>query len=189
MKPLLLSSLLGAVVAFLWGMISWMVLPWHDAQIKKFTDEAKVAEVVKANAPVHGIYVMPYSDKTQSMEQAMRAMQAGPFAYAVVRPGEKNVSMGTRMAISFGIQFVGAFLLSALLLCVRPMRYWGRVMFVVLAALAGGILSHLPPWNWWETPDHWTLTHLADLAIGWALAGMVLARFANPARVAQEGGM
>jgi hypothetical protein len=181
MKPLLLSSVLGALVAFVWGFISWTVLPWHKTL--SFTNDAEVAEVVGKNAPEHGVYLLPGEkgrDQAAMADWQKRAA-TGPFMYAVVRPGTKEFSMARLLAGSFGIQFVGAFIISALLLTARPMAYAVRVLFVVLVVLSGGVLSHLPGWNWWETPTHSVLVELVDLAIAWALAGLVIAKFANPA--------
>ncbi|MEQ1853917.1 MAG: hypothetical protein ABMA01_20290 [Chthoniobacteraceae bacterium] len=180
MKPLLLSSILGALVAFFWGFLSWTVLPWHKTL--SFSDDEEVAAVLRKNAAVHGIYMLPGEKGRDqaAMEKWQKQAVAGPFMFAVVRPGSAEISMGRLMAGSFGIQFIGAFLISALLLTARPMAYGVRVLFVVIVALAGGVLSHLPGWNWWETPTSWVLVQLVDLAIGWALAGLVIAKFANP---------
>jgi hypothetical protein len=180
MKPLLLSSVLGGLVAFVWGFISWTVLPWHKTLA--FRDDAEVGAVLRKNAPEHGIYLLPgeRSRDQAAMKKWQEDAAAGPFMFAVVRAGKAEISMPRLLAGSYGIQFVGAFIISALLLTARPMAYAVRVLFVVLVALAGGVLSHLPGWNWWETPTHWVLVELTDLAIAWALAGLVIAKFANP---------
>jgi hypothetical protein len=58
MKKLLLSSLLGGLIAFIWYALSWTHLHLHPTQ--KFTNESAVAEVLKANAaPEAGVYVLP----------------------------------------------------------------------------------------------------------------------------------
>lgn len=178
MKPLLLSSILAAIVAFAWGAFSWTVLPWHHT--KSFANDAEVAAVIAKNATAPGVYLVPAEKggAPEAMKEWQVQAENGPFMFAVVRPGKASISMGRLLAGSLMIQFVGAFLISALILCARPMRYWVRVLFVVLVALAGGVLSHLPAWNWWEVPTAWVLVELTDLAIAWFLAGMVIARFA-----------
>ena len=45
-KNLLLSVLAG-VVLFVWGFISWAVLPWHNMVANKFTSKAAVTQALK----------------------------------------------------------------------------------------------------------------------------------------------
>ena len=58
-RSFLMGGFVGGVVLFVWGAVSWMVLPWHNMTLNTFTDEDKVANVLIANAPVRGIYVYP----------------------------------------------------------------------------------------------------------------------------------
>ena len=60
MKKIILSALTGAVVAFIWGMLSWMALPWHHNNFSGLSNEAVVGETIKVNAPKEGIYFLPY---------------------------------------------------------------------------------------------------------------------------------
>jgi hypothetical protein len=175
MKKLLLSSVAGGLITFVWLAISWMMIPWH--QMDQFKNDAAVAEVLRQNAPEHGVYAVPNAcvDKSQ-MEAQMAKASAGPFAFMIVRPGASEISMGRNMVLLFLQQAVGAFLIASLLMCARPLPYEARVFFVVQVALAGGILCHLPHAIWWEMPMTWILVELADLAIGWTLAGLVMAK-------------
>lgn len=49
-KSLILGGLLGGLPLFVWGSISWMVLPWHLMTLEKFKDEATVAQALSTNA-------------------------------------------------------------------------------------------------------------------------------------------
>jgi hypothetical protein len=40
-------------------------------------------------------------------------------------------------------------------------------------------VTHVPYWNWWSFPEEYTLVAMADLAVGWFLAGLVIARVAT----------
>lgn len=187
MKKLLPAALLGGLIAFVWLSISWMALPWHRAA--RFTDDTEVAAVLQRNAPSHGVYLVP--NKPEPSPWAMAAFQrraaAGPFAFAIVRPGAGEISMPRNMALGFLNQCAAAFLIASLLLCTRPLAYGARVFFVVQIAVAGGLLCHVPSAIWWEMPFPWLLAEMADLAIAWTLAGLVIARFANPAAAPSPG--
>ena len=59
MKALIKGGLLGGLAMFIWGTISWTVLPWRRTSFRTFTDENAVAQVLVANAPRRGVYVLP----------------------------------------------------------------------------------------------------------------------------------
>lgn len=83
MKRIFIATLVGAVVAFFWGFISWQLLPWH--QMNHFKDDAAVAKAISENAPRHGLYVLPrHGDKGPDAD----AVTEGPYVYAIVRPGK-----------------------------------------------------------------------------------------------------
>jgi hypothetical protein len=180
MKKLLLSSILGGFAAFVWMALSWTALKFHPTS--SFKNEAEVAEVLKRNAGGHDVYLLPGDpgNDAAAHEKAMKAADAGPFAYMVVRPGPKATSMGKNIALNLLTQILCAFLLTSLLLCARPLSYGARVLFIVQAALAGGMLCHLSPMIWWEVPLHWVLRELADLAVAWTLGGLVIAKITAP---------
>jgi hypothetical protein len=181
MKKLLLSALLGGFVAFLWYTLSWTVFHLHPTQ--KFTDEAAVAAVLNGNAaPEAGVYVLPGDCGPDEAARTahMKAMQDGPFLFGVVRSGPQSFSMPASIVKSLLGQMVCAYLFASLLLCTRPMSYGARVFFVLQAALLAGLLCHLPPMIWWGMPTTWVLREFLDLAVAWTLAGLVIAKFANP---------
>lgn len=173
MKKTLLLSVAAGVVLFVWGFISWAVLPWHDMVANKFIDEAAVAQVLKANAPQQGVYFLPFS------EQGHGPNQVGAFAN--VLPHGTDMNMGKQMAIGLATQIVGAFLVLLLLSQTGRASYWRKVGFVALVGLIIGFVSHAPYWNWFGFPASYVLVTILDTLIGWTLAGLAVARFTNPA--------
>src|SRR5262245_12672403 len=107
MKRNLLLSLLAGVVLFVWGFVSWVVLPWHMNVAKKFADETAVAQFLKQNAPEGGIYYLPFSEKDYPAGQTT--------AFMNVRPNGYGSDMGKAMAIGFIGQAISAFLVLTLL--------------------------------------------------------------------------
>jgi len=186
MKRLALSSLLAALLVFAWSSVSWMLLGWHEAGMRHFTDETAVASVLTANAPQPGLYLLP-SDHTQAkpeatFEQAAERMRAGPFLYGAVRTSPRDWNMPALMAKSFATQLAAAFLLTAMLGAVRFESYGGRVAACAIAGLFAGVVGHVPQTTWWEFPWSSTLVNIADLTISWMLGGLVIAHFTSPVR-------
>ena len=188
----MLSSFFGALVVFAWSSISWMLLGWHQAGHRSFTDEAAVAAALVANAPASGIYMLPNPYVASSSEVPTPAggeapsveekLRAGPFLYAAVRIGRRDWNMAAMMGESFATQLVGAFLLSALLGAVRIESYGGRVIACMLAGLFAGVVGHVPNATWWEFPWNAALVNIADLTVSWFLGGLVIARLTSPVR-------
>jgi hypothetical protein len=52
-------AFIGGIVVFLWGVVSWMILPWHQMTMHKFSDEKSVAITIQDNAYTSGVYVLP----------------------------------------------------------------------------------------------------------------------------------
>jgi hypothetical protein len=186
MTTMLKGAVPGGLAVFVWSFISWMVLPWHNAQFHKFTDEAATAAVIRANAPQAGLYILPNPDKGGvGMETGMEQKRAGPFIFASVRPGRYDFSFPVLLFLTLLVQIIVAFIITALLLTTRPMGYWARVLFVALVATAGAMLVHLPNWLWWEFPGAATAIGILDIAIGWFIGGLVIAAIARPSAAAK----
>ena len=63
MKNLIICSLVAALVAWVWGMISWMALPWHSLDFREFSNDASVTEVLRAEQQGSGLYLIPNMDE------------------------------------------------------------------------------------------------------------------------------
>jgi hypothetical protein len=93
-KRILKCALIGGLTVFIWGFISWAILPWHEKTFNQFKDEKKVYEALKDNAPVSGIYILPNmyasskgmssSDMRKVMESRQQMMVNGPVMFASV---------------------------------------------------------------------------------------------------------
>ncbi|NGX62255.1 MAG: hypothetical protein K940chlam9_01750 [Chlamydiae bacterium] len=177
-RKLLFGTLLGTVVVFIWMMISWMVLPWHCATLNSFENEGAVADVINEQVSDDGVYVLPNMCKNKDDAEAMKK---GPFVFAVVKKYGVDPHDAAPFVLSFLTQAIGAFLISYLLLLTKlDMGYIGRVLFVTLVALTVGVLAHLPEWIWWGFSFSFVGVMIADLLIGWFLAGLAMAAFVKP---------
>lgn len=184
---LILAALLAAIVSFAWGFVSWTVMGWHDAGRFDFKDEAAVKEVIKANADKGtGMYVLPFPQKAvsyadaaeqQKLDAAHKEARAeGPYLYAIVRPGGFEMNMPVQLGWSFARSFAAALLLG-ILLHNTVLSFPGRLAFCAAAGLFAGAACLLPQHNWFGLPDRELIIGLADGAIEWLLAGLVLALF------------
>lgn len=164
-KILIKGALLGGIIIFLWSAFSWMVLPWHKVTMHKFTNEAAVAETIKNNIPQSAVYLLPSEESKMSQ---------GPLVFAAVHQGGMS-GMGSYLLIGLITQIIAAFLVTWMVSKTK-LSYGGRLGFILIFALAAGIATELPYWNWFNFSNEFTVVEIIDLLIGWFLAGLVIAK-------------
>lgn len=172
------AGIVGGLIVFLWGIFSWMILPWHSMTMEKFVDEQYVARVIQENAPESGIYVLPcmYASSRDSMKNEMQMNQKmskrGPFVFASVNLDARAPLSASNFIVGLLTQIVAALFITWMLLQTKAMHYMQRVWFVAAVGLVAGILAYVPAWNWMDFPPSYTIVNLLDITIAWFLAGL-----------------
>ena len=182
-KQLLLGTVLGAIVLFIWSSLAWMFIPWPGDPLRSFTNEDAVLQAIKENAPRSGTYIVPnlarrtagmtdqqYKAAQQAMEEKMGR---SPFVFASVRL-EPFTSMGKPLALQFLTQFLAALLGTFLLLHTGELSYRGRVVFLTTVGLIIFVGGHLDEWNWWSFSNAYIAMQMGVIVIGWFLASLVM---------------
>lgn len=184
---LIIGSLIASVVCFFWGFLSWTVLSWHENGMHGFHEEEMMAEMFVKNAQAgHGIYTMPFPEKVAknaledekkaAEEKFQKAVDDGPYVYAVVRPGKSHFSMGSNMIAGVVRSFCAALLIGGLL-SLTTIPYMARVAVCAAAGLFAGLVVDLPMWIWFELPFRDLMVNIVDHVIEWTFGGLVLAAF------------
>lgn len=168
MKNVILAGIAGAVVLFIWSSISWMALPWHEKTLRGFKDETAVAAVLRANVDQSAVYLLP------NKYDPAAAPGATPMVFAAVSL-QGMTGMNRALIVAFITQLVAAWLVAYLLAQTSLGCYFGRVFFVLVFGVAAAIVANLPYWNWWGFGVNYTLVTMADMIIGWLLAGFAIA--------------
>lgn len=150
---------------FIWGFISWAVMPWYNA----VANEAAVAQVLKTSAAKAGVYYLSFAEEDHKPGEAA--------VFVNVLPNGFDMNMGKLMATALVGQFIAVLLVLLLLRQTCGLSYCQRVGFVALAGLAIGFISHFPYWNWFGFSSGYVAVIVVDTLIGWVLAGLVMAKF------------
>ena len=189
MKKILLATFLGALTAYLWSVISYTVLPWHNLDFASFRDDTKIRQELVAQSPKDGIYTIPNMpvdmNDTAANEKWMQDSASGPFAYMWVIKNGLSFGMGTSLVIQFITQLAVVLIAIWLLLQSSISGYIQRSIFIALIVLAGSLLSFTPQWSWYGFPIVSTIVNIVDNTFSYFLAGLVIARFIRPG--IQEG--
>src|ERR1700722_18910666 len=183
-RSLILGTILGGLVAFLWSTISWEILGWHEKTMVNFQNDDEVSAVIASHAAKDGTYILPGSpsmegmtaeQKKQAHAAVMERMRRGPIMVAAVRRGGFG-SFSQAMMVQVLSLMVGAFLLTWLLLQTNGLSYARAVLFLAVVGLSASVIVDLPNWNWWGFSGAYTAVNLADSTLTWLLAGLVIAK-------------
>ena len=74
-RPLILGTVLGAIVLFIWSTIAWMLIPWPGEPLRSFTNDDAVAQAIKANSPRSGNYLLPNGLATVPSAHNLRLLE------------------------------------------------------------------------------------------------------------------
>ncbi len=164
MKKMVKGAVLGGLVLFVWGMISWTVFPWHKHNMMQFKDSKQVAQVVQDNAPESGVYILNMGED--------KASQAPSVFAAVSYQHKEHAQM---MVEGFIFKVIVAFVVTWLVFQTK-LNDKKRVGFITVVGVAIALSAHLPQWIWCGYPAGFTLAMMVDTVIGWVLAGAVIAK-------------
>lgn len=176
----IITAILAAIILMIWGMISWVGLSWHEPTLKKFSDEKAVSTIINSNARQSGIYVIA-PNYTAPPANSTAVQTPTPLIFAAVSP-QAPTNMAKERIDNFITDFIAALLVIFMLAQSKIRGYGGRLGFIILFAIAAGFVSHVPYSIWWHFPLGYTLVAMADLIIGWFLAGLVIAALIKPRR-------
>lgn len=181
-QKLLKCALAGGLILFIWGMVSWAVLPWHKMYMHKFDNESRVASVIKDNASESGMYVLPnmlnMQRNSDEMKEAQENMRNGPFVFAAVSLEGKNPDRVVPMVQGLVLNLVAAFLVSWLLMHTR-LNFNKSVGFVTVIGLVIALMSTIPHWIWFHFHVGFVAACIFETVLGWFFAGLAIAKIAR----------
>ena len=176
-KQMILGTVLGGIVLFVWGAIAWMFIPWPGQPLRAFKNEDAVTQAIIANAAQSGNYLMPNADQkgltAEQQQKAMEKMARGPIVFAAVRLEPFN-SMAKPLVSQFLTQLLVALLGTLLLLQTSGLSYKSRVIFLTTIGLIIFVGGHMDESTWWSFSNAYMLMQFGVLVIGWFLASLVM---------------
>lgn len=185
MRKLLLAAVLGGLTLFVWGTISWVVLPWHNATLHPIPNEQAVVDGMKSTLPKTGVYLfpaMPLDNTDAAMKAYEEKMKAGPRGMIMYTAEGSDLMPPSTFIYGFIFFFLSA-LLAAVLLSLAGSRlrtYTTRVFFVTILGIVMALDVHLGGWNWMGIPPDYTVVMALDSVLAWFLTGLVLAAVIKP---------
>jgi hypothetical protein len=199
---IVLAGVIGGIVLFVWGFISWTLLGWHHTYGGTLPDEPAVVQVLKDTVNDRGktepgVYWIPGMADTTGMDaDGMAAAyeawankhREGPNAMLIYHPTGREPLDALVLARGFAIDLLAA-LLAALLLAFATRTisgYAGRVAFVTALGMMVAIYGEGMAWNYFRFPNDWSLIMVVDHLIAWFLVGLVAGAIVKGRNVAPE---
>jgi hypothetical protein len=165
-------GLIGGAALFVWSIISWTILPWHNATSHQFINEMQVSQVLKDNAHQKGIYFLPY-DFEANPDGITSA-----FISIIPSTSMSDMSMTKMMGISFIAQIFIMLIIGTFLYRVVGFNYYSHIRYVGVIGFLIGFASHFPYWNFFGFDTDYTIITILDYTIGWTIAGALIGKFA-----------
>jgi hypothetical protein len=160
-KYLFYGTLAAGLTLFVWQMISQVVIPWHEATIKPFTNNGAVVDAIRAGTSGNGVYYSP--------QGLVAAVSFTPDL------ADKSTAMAGNLMKQAGIDLVVALTLCIVVARIGVGRKRDTAPTLALAALAAGIMKEISDWNWYGFSASYASVNVMDLVIQFALAGAVIA--------------
>ncbi|MBI4547620.1 MAG: hypothetical protein HY707_06560 [Ignavibacteriae bacterium] len=192
-SKLLIASLLGGAVLFIWGALSHMVLGLGEASIKPIPNERAVLTAMQDNIREPGFYFFPGMESSPNMtkedqEAAMKRWEekysVGPYGILIYHPDGTQPLSPKQLLIELLSDILAAFLAAFLL--ARALGglsgFGGRVLFVTLLGLFAWMAIEIAYWNWYGFPFGYAFSSLIDQIVGFFLVGLVLATMIKKAQ-------
>jgi hypothetical protein len=186
MVRILLAGLAGAVTLFVFGMLSWMVLPLHMMATHHAADEDIFIAALDAQLDETGVYFAPNFPEDPNDKAGLDVMiekhERGPVATVFYRAEGAPVMPPSMMGLGFLLQFLSASLAALLLSrsahCLST--FGKRLLFVTLLGVFVTLQSDLQMLVWMYSPTDWTIAMVFDMVVGWFFAGLVIAAIVKP---------
>lgn len=192
MKKILIASLVGALIMFVYSALSWMVLPTHHDSFHYTPAQDSILSALKNAGLTDGAYYMPTLDNRnvssfdseyhKKGEEMMKANIGKPMATVFYL--DKAAGMDPmQMVRGFFYTLIALFCVCMLLSLAYQsdasffMRWWMVMLIAIIYTMMGPLMGH----NWMMEPWHYTKGFICDAFIGWGLTGLWLAKYLKKA--------
>ena len=186
MKKLLIGSLVGAIILFIWGFFAWALSPLHLHTYSYSPVQDSVLRVLAEGNVETGAYVFPMADNRnakafdgdyQKESQRVMTENSGKPMATVYYLKEGYQMGGLTMLRGFLFNFLAVLAASIILVPAFTTlntffgRWWLTLVIGLLLNAAGPLLHY----NWMGAPWPFTVDMVLDNFLNWGITGLWLA--------------
>ena len=183
MRQFLLGGLAGGILLFLWGAISWVILPFNSATLHPSFNESIVLNAMKESMPAKGMYALPAMPHKKGMSAAeydtlyrqwTEKVKAGPSALVIFNPQGLEQMRADQMVYgllnSILCALIGVWFLMRS--TAFDSSYFARVAYFGMFGILVSFFVHFSNYNWFDYPADFTIAMVLDSVLGWLVAGV-----------------
>jgi len=192
MKKILIGSLVGAIILFIWSFLAWAVLPLHLHTFSYHPAQDSLLTILANSQTESGAYSMPMADNRNATafdskyheagEQVMKQNEGKPMASIYYLKEGYDMS-GFTMFKGFLFNLLATLALSIILAPAFSVSesFFGRWWVTFMAALFLNACGPLIQANWMGMPWNYTFDIVIDNFLNWGIVGLWFAYYYKPA--------
>jgi hypothetical protein len=179
MKKLVIGSIVGGILIFIWQTLSWAMLNLHHANQEYTPKQDSILQYLSSQFPEDGSYMVPNYPpgiSREDMEKQMDANKGKPWAQIQYHK-TMNIDMTSNIIKGLIVDIVMVAFLCWILMKISPAGF-GTIF---IACLFIGIIVFMnSPYTihiWYPKAD--IMVHLTDALVSWGLCGIWLGWWLN----------
>ncbi|MFO0783191.1 MAG: hypothetical protein U0636_05870 [Phycisphaerales bacterium] len=190
---IIVGSLAGTVVAFLYGFITWAVLDLWGGKIHTVPLDMDMGALVVRALPEDGMYAFPPFDKErlakvgesspegQKLAEEWEARyRQGPVGYVLVRKQGVEPMGPSTFVFSIGADFLCAFLMAFFVVGTACPSWAGRWTYGMLVAMFAALVANANDFSWMHFPASYVAYDMADIFLKWTIVSAAVAAAIKP---------
>lgn len=173
MNKLIVASLVGGILLFVWQFLSWSVINLHADTTSHTPKQDTILAFLESQQLEPGFYFLPTTPKGTSQEEQQSYMESAagkPWAQLYYH-GSMNTNMSMNMIRGLLTDVVIVLLLCWILLQIKERSLKDTVLLSLAIGLIGYLSGVYGSAIWFENP---TLMDLIDAIISFSLLGVWL---------------
>ncbi|HXB92496.1 MAG TPA: hypothetical protein VNU72_09410 [Puia sp.] len=180
MKKLVIGSLVGGILIFIWQTLSWAMLNLHHASQEYTPKQDSIMSYLSSQFSEDGAYLMPIAPPGATREEVEKCMdqhKGKPWAQIQYHKS-MDVSMGGNIARGLVMDIIMVALFCWIVMKITPGSFGNIFMASLLTGVIVFINSPYTIHIWYPKAD--IMIHLADALVSWALCGIWLGWYLKP---------
>lgn len=180
------AGIFGGLLFFMWSAAAHMATPLGEMGVSSLPDEAPVLSVMRDGITEDGLYFFPGGDMHGDMTEEEMAdweqrLRDGPSGILVVHPDGSEPMSANMLLTELGCN-IAATLLAAFIVSRTATGFAGRWLVVALLGPIAWLSITASYWNWYGFPREYVTGEFIMEAVGWLVAGFVIALVLRPRR-------
>ncbi|PCJ81036.1 MAG: hypothetical protein COA49_06965 [Bacteroidetes bacterium] len=183
MKNHILFTLIGGVILFIWGFLSWAGINFHIDEQAYTPLETEILSAIAETGLEPGMYALGQGDATLGQEGQISDWEANfkGKPWGVLNYIETaDMSMGLNLFRGFSMNLFVTALLFMILNQIKELDYKKSIMICVGIGLITFMMEFYNGYIWFKSPGIYA--HLIDAIIPWTFLGMLGGKFASSTR-------